>query len=301
MAVLRWDARSRTRLTASTCSVVSWNCFGAAQNPLAFFRWKGAPNAQRFRHPWLKSALSNEDIVCFQELFLGDAEELFEGLPLAHKVRDHNRTAWWPLTIGGSGLGLASRHPIVETSVRAFSRPHVSSERFARKGMLHARVQVGGTELDVITTHMQSGVGEGPRRVRRRHLEEIRARVDDLSGQGRAVVLCGDFNIDGRSSVRSGEYADLAKTLSDFDDLDAGQDRTTYDPHPTVNPLAHRYDAGAPEQRIDYVFFRGAKEGPKVEVVQLDRIFDAALEAHGGFGETLPSDHFGLRVKLRVA
>ncbi|HEX7602728.1 MAG TPA: hypothetical protein VF316_14020 [Polyangiaceae bacterium] len=69
---------------------------------------------------------------------------------------------------------------------------------------------------------------------------------------------------------------------------------------PTQNPLAHRYDAGAPEQRLDYVFFRGPKRGPKVEALQVARIFDAALEAHDGFAETLPSDHFGLRVKLGV-
>ena len=284
----------------SQCSVVSWNCFGAAQNPLAFFRWKGAPNAHRFRHPWLKSALSDEDIVCFQELFLGDAEDLFEALPLAHKIRDHNRTAWWPLTIGGSGLGIASRYPFVGTSVRAFSRPHVSAERFARKGTLHARVQLGDTELEMVTTHLQSGAGKGSRRVRRRHLHEIRARVDELSEHGRAVVLCGDFNIDGRRAVRGGEYADLASTLSDFEDLGAEEDRITYHPHPTLNPLAHRYDAGSPEQRIDYIFFRPAKRGPKIEVVQVDRILDEALEAHGGFAETHPSDHFALRVKLRV-
>jgi endonuclease/exonuclease/phosphatase family metal-dependent hydrolase len=288
-------------VTASTCSIVSWNCFGAAQNPVAFFRWKGAPNAHRFRHPWLRSALADEDIVCVQELFLGDAEELFEALPLAHKVRDHNRTAWWPLTIGGSGLGVASRLPILETSMRAFSRPHVGTERFARKGMLHARVQLGEAELDVVTTHLQSGVGEGPRRVRRRHLTELRARVDELNEHGKAVVLCGDFNIDGRGPVRGAEYADLAKTLADFDDLGAQGDRTTYHPHPTLNALAHRYDAGAPEQRLDYVFFRGAKRGPKVEVLDVDRIFDRALEAHGGFAETHASDHFGLRVKLGVA
>ena len=133
-------------MTPSTCSIVSWNCFGAAQNPVAFFRWKGAPNAHRFRHPALRSALSEEDILCFQELFLGDAEELFDALPMAHKIRDHNRTLWWPLTIGGSGLGVASRHPIVESSIRAFSPPHVSSERFARKGMLHVTVKVDDTE-----------------------------------------------------------------------------------------------------------------------------------------------------------
>ena len=56
-----------------------------------------------------------------------------------------------------------------------------------------------------------------------------------------------------------------------------------------------------PEQRLDYVFFRGATRGPRVEVLGVDRIFDAALAPHGGFDETLPSDHFALRVKLRIA
>jgi endonuclease/exonuclease/phosphatase family metal-dependent hydrolase len=284
----------------SIYSIVSWNCFGAAQNPVALLRWKGAPRAHRFRHPWLRSALSAEDIVCVQELFVSDAEELFEALPLAHQVRDHNLTRWWPLTVGGSGLGVASRHPITTTSMRAYSRPHAGFERFARKGMLHARVMVGGAELDVVTTHLQSGEGEAERRVRERHLRELRALVDELGDDGRAVVLCGDFNINGRAAARGAEYVQLTTMFPDFEDLGARDDSITYHPHPLHNGLAHDYDQGAPEQRIDYVLFRPPARGRSVEATHLERFLDGEMDAFGEHDATHASDHFALRLRVRV-
>jgi endonuclease/exonuclease/phosphatase family metal-dependent hydrolase len=283
----------------------TWNCFGAAQNAFAVLRRKGPPDAHRFGHPQLRRVLEEADIVCFQEVFLSDVEHFFDGLVHGHKHRDHNLSTWWPLTFGGSGLGIASRFPILERVLRPFRRPHAGAERFARKGMLHARVQVAGEtgappfEVDVVTTHLQAGYSAGARSIRERQLREIRMLVDEVGSADRSFVVCGDLNIDGlRPAREAGEYVALTRTLSDFRDVGADDDHATFHPHPEINALAHRFEAGSPQQRIDYVLFRPPRtNGVAIEACEL--VLHTPLDA-GGPAPTFASDHFGLRVVLRA-
>jgi endonuclease/exonuclease/phosphatase family metal-dependent hydrolase len=283
----------------------TWNCFGAAQNAFAVLRRKGPPDAHRFGHPHLRRVLEEADVVCFQEVFLSDVEHFFDGLVHGHKHRDHNLSTWWPLTFGGSGLGIASRFPILERVLRPFRRPHLGAERFARKGMLHARVQVAGQapaspfEVDVVTTHLQAGYSTQARLIRERQLREIRELVDEVGSRDRSFVVCGDLNIDGLLPAReAGEYVALTRTLSDFRDVGADDDHATFHPHPEINALAHRFDAGSPQQRIDYVLFRPPRQnGVAVEMCEL--VLHRPLDV-GGRGATFASDHFGLRVVLRA-
>lgn len=277
----------------------TWNCFGAAQTAAAVLRRRGPPDAHRFGHPKLRRTLEEADIVCFQEVFLSDVESFFDGLGHSHKQRDHNLSTFWPLTFGGSGLGIASRFPILDKLMRPFRKPHVGPERFARKGMLHARVHVGGTqpfEVDVVTTHLQAGYSDGARRVRERQLSEIRDLVDEVGSADRAFVVCGDLNIDGLRPVRdTGEYAALTRTLADFFDLGADDDHATFHPHPEVNPLAYRFEPAGARQRIDYVLFRPPRT-QHVTAEACEIVLDRALDG----GHTFASDHFGLRVVLRA-
>jgi endonuclease/exonuclease/phosphatase family metal-dependent hydrolase len=274
-------------------SLLTWNCFGAAQGLIAWMRWRGIPEGHRLDHPTVTSTLRGADVVCLQEVFLGEAEEMFERLDHPFKARDHNRTVWHPLSVGGSGLAIASRHPIVATESRTFAGPAVGAERLARKGMLHALVDVGGVLVDVFMTHMQSGYGEGPAIVRARQMDQLREWADDLGAADRPTVVCGDFNVDGRAVARGGEYGTLRRLFAGFADLGSAADRTTFHPHPEHNPLAHRYDPGAPEQRIDYVLLRAVR-GARASAAE--RVLDEALDG----ANTHPSDHYGLRVTLTV-
>ncbi len=283
----------------------TWNCFGAAQSAVAVLRRRGPPDAHRFAHPDVRRVLEEADVVCFQEVFLTDVESFFDGLVHLHKHRDHNLSTWWPLTFGGSGLGIASRFPFLEKLSRPFRRPHVGAERFARKGMLHARVRVDGTEttagfeVDVLTTHLQAGYSLGARIVRERQLRELRHFVDEVGSAERAFVVCGDLNIDGLKPSRAqGEYAALTETLDDFHDLGADDDHATFHPHPEINALAYRFEAGGPRQRIDYVLFRPPRER-HVAAKACEVVFDRPLVAGRG-AQTFASDHFGLRVVLHA-
>jgi endonuclease/exonuclease/phosphatase family metal-dependent hydrolase len=282
--------------------IQSWNCFGAAQSALSFFRWRGVPDAHRLAHPAVRATAHEVDILCMQELFLGETEAFFDELPHTHKTRDHNRTVLWPLTVGGSGLGLASRLPIVERSLRPFSRPHVGSERFARKGVLHARVLVREDprlEVDVVTTHLQSGLGTSAASVRARQLAELRGLVDAVGSSERPFVLCGDLNICGLSESRvAGEYQHIRDKLHDFLDLGGDDDLPTFHPDPEVNGLAHRFEGHGPRQRLDYMLFRPDNDGA-LSAEGCELVLSAVLEGHGP--RTWASDHFALRAVFRPA
>lgn len=44
----------------------TWNCFGAAQNLVAFFRRRGAPDAHRFALEEVKLAIESVDFASLQ-------------------------------------------------------------------------------------------------------------------------------------------------------------------------------------------------------------------------------------------
>jgi len=283
-------------------SLKTWNCFGAAQTIRAFLFSKEPPDPRRFELRAIREQVESVDIVCLQELFVPRAEGFFDRLAHPFKHRVPNGSTLWPLTFGGSGLGIASRFPIVTQTFRTFSPPSVLSERFARKGLLHARIALpgdGAPQLDVITTHMQSGYDVAAERVRERQIRELRAFADQVGAVDRPLIVCGDLNIDGLLGARDREYATLAQALSGFEDVGASDDRPTFHPHPDVNPLAHRFEAGSPKQRIDYVFYRPA-------VTDMLRVQGSRLALDAPFHEegaavTFASDHFAIRVDLEVA
>lgn len=278
-------------------SVVSWNCFGAAQGLVSVLRGRGAASGHRFDHPALHDAFADVDVLCVQELWLEEAIRAFaRPVHLPHRVLAENRWTLWPPTIGGSGLGVASRYPVVLSEFRSYSRPHVGSERFARKGMVHVRIALPtGLEVDVVTTHMQSGYAREAEVVRARHLAELRRFADDVASDDRPLVVAGDFNVNGLRHVRDLEYKTLTSVFSGFHDVFADDDHVTY--HPKANSLAARYEPYASLQRVDYVLVREAGVG--LEVVDKTLFLERDLPAHGGFGIVPPSDHYALRVKLR--
>ncbi len=274
----------------------TWNCFGTAQSALAALRWRGAPDAHRFAHPEVARAVREADVLCLQELFISDAEEFFERLDHTHKARVGNRSTVFPLTFGGSGLGVASRFPLLCHATRSFSRPHVGAERFARKGVLHARIDLGGPVVDVFTTHMQSGEGLSARDVRLRQLRELAGWVEELGAPERTAIVCGDLNIDGLSPARArGEYDALRGALPDFWDLGAEHDRPTFHPDPEVNELAHRFNAKSPRQRIDYVLFRPSRQRD-VQPGPCELALERPVYDNGR--RTFASDHFALRARF---
>jgi endonuclease/exonuclease/phosphatase family metal-dependent hydrolase len=275
--------------------LLTWNSFGAAQDALSFLRWRGVADPHRFEHPLVHEIAARADVLCMQEVYLSEAEQFFDGLGHDHKLRDSNELRVLPLSVAGSGLGVASRLPIARHGRRTFSPPYASAERFARKGMLHARVRVGETYVDVVNTHMQSGMGVLARMIRKGQLLELRRFVDDVGASGVPIIVCGDFNIDGLAKNRASEYAELARTLPEFTDLGAAADHVTFDSE--HNTLARKHWPGEPPQRLDYTFV--CDPSGALEIVAIERAFHVALECASG-ASTFASDHYAVETRFTV-
>ncbi len=228
-----------------------------------------------------------------QEIYLSEAENFFDALAHGHKLRDDNDMVIRPLSFGGSGLGIASLHAMAAQGKRAFRPPHVSTERFARKGMLHARVSAGDALVDVVTTHMQSGLGDAARVIRKRQLVELRQFVLEVGRSGAPMIVCGDFNIDGLARNGRADYADIVRALDGFVDLGAAADHVTYDP--TANALARIHAPSEPPQRLDYVFV--SDPGSALELVSFELALHVAIESEGT--QTFASDHYALEATFR--
>ncbi len=291
------EGAAYTEWTATT-----WNCFGAAQSLGSFVRWRGAANAHRFRHPELLRRLDEFDVLCTQEIWLSDVEEFFDGLPHPHKIRDPNANTLWPPTLGGSGLGVATRFPILASKTRSFGGRKVHAERLARKGMLHVRLRVAlGIEVDLVTTHMQAGYTPDAAAVRQDQLAQLRAFADEVASPARTLIVCGDLNMSGLTHVRDQEYVHIQKHFAGFDDLFVEEDAPTFRPrpHPEGNGLAFRFEPKAPMQRLDYMLFRAPTEGTETQVVARKIVLHERLPPHAGETETDTSDHDGLTIVLR--
>lgn len=279
-------------------SVATWNCFGMAQGLLDAILGGRAPYRARFLDDEVKRALSGPHLVCLQEILSADARAFFEGLGQT-RVCDENRLHLWPFTMRGSGLGVAGHHSFATSAIRSFVTRSSGWDRFARKGVLHVRVRLGGHEVDVLNAHLQSGYDPIALRIRAAQLEEVARCVHELGNEERPFIVCGDFNVDGLGG-RSSDYSLLRSVLPGFEDLGARDDLPTFDPHPERNSLAHEVEPTSPSQRLDYIFVRGRR----LRATSVVRILDRPLRGHRLLrGRAVPafaSDHFALLATLEL-
>jgi endonuclease/exonuclease/phosphatase family metal-dependent hydrolase len=279
--------------------VGTWNCFGMAQGAFDAITATRAPWGARLRSAEVRRALEGPDLMCIQEVMSRDAESLFDSLGAA-RVRDGNDARLRPVTLRGSGLGIAGRLPFGAHRCEIFESSAAGWDRLARKGTLHVRVHLDHLDVDVINVHLQAGRGQQSVVIRTAQIGEIARRVAQLGSEERLVLVCGDFNVCGLG--RTGEaYALLRQALPDFVDVGETEDLPTYDPHPERNFLAHRVEPAAPTQRIDYIFVRPPRSGPRrVTIRGAARILDRPLIPASG-EPMFASDHYGLVATLEIS
>jgi len=279
-------------------SVGTWNCFGQAQGAFDAITASRAPHGARLLHSELRQTLERAHLVCIQEVLSRDAEVFFDGLGV-ERVRDRNHTRLRPaVTMRGSGLGIAGQLPLGPYTHQTFASRPAGWDRLARKGTLHVRVEFNGVEIDVINLHLQAGYGGEAVAIRTGQIAELARRVAALGSEQRMFLVCGDFNVCGLGA-RGSEYSLLRHALPGFEDLGQTADLPTWDPHPERNPLCHLLSPGEPCQRLDYIFLRAPRGGPRVSVREVSRILDRPLERTGQ-PPIYASDHFGLLATLAI-
>lgn len=279
-------------------SIGTWNCFGMAQGAFDAITADRAPHRERLRHDEVRRTLDAPHVVCIQEVMSRDAETFFDALG-TERVRDRNGPRLWPLTMRGSGLGIAGRLPLGGHTLEIFESRRSGWDRLARKGTLHARIRLDGLELDVINVHLQAGYDARAVAIRAAQIAELARRVEQLGSDQRIFIVCGDFNVCGLGA-RGAAYTLLRQALAGFDDVGAADDLPTYDPHPERNGLAHLLEPASPCQRLDYIFVRAPRgAAPRVTIRHVARILDRPLQP-GGVVPMFASDHFGLLALLEI-
>ncbi|KAI9592426.1 Endonuclease/exonuclease/phosphatase [Syncephalis fuscata] len=159
---------------------------------------------------FIENELSQFDIIAFQEMFAFGSERRTELIKAAYTNGyaysvSSPRHSGFGLRIDG-GLVLISRFPIVRSAVLTFDRG-IDSDWFAAKGVIYAKLDVGGKNLHIFTTHLQASYSmdypmtDSSVKVRMKQLYDMRRFMDEQlrnETASDATIFAGDLNINGR-------------------------------------------------------------------------------------------------------
>ena len=221
----------RNRSAHGRARVMSYNVF-LRPELITDAETRGENDFKDARLEALIERLDAYDILLLQETWIVNAARRKERLVEAARARGFPYYVRSACDRGGllsdAMLLILSRHPLVLTREHTFA-DRVGLERWASKGVLHARAWLNGDAscaVDLFTTHMQAGeANNGGDDVRSRQTRELVQFVlsgDHGADHEVAAVIAGDFNIDGRSSRTDGTpsalYGRLLEDLAPLND-----------------------------------------------------------------------------------
>lgn len=163
---------------------------------------------------------------------------------------------------GHHGNAVLSRHPILSTS-----NEDVSDHRFERRGLLHSVVSVPGWRKNLHCLCVHLSLHE---RGRRKQLDAIAVRLDEIAARDMPIIVAGDFN-DWRQ--RASAILEGRLGMTEVSTVHRGRAARTY---PSMLPLL----------KLDRIYVRG------FEVL--------AARVHRGAPWSLLSDHLALSADLRL-
>ena len=164
---------------------------------------------------------------------------------------------------GHYGNALLSRFPIV-----SHENADVSDHRFERRGLLHTVVKVPGWKRNLHCVCVHLSLHE---RGRRRQLDAVAARLEELADRRQPIIIAGDFN-DWR--LRASAILEKSLGMTEASVVAGGRHSRTF---PSMLPLLH----------LDRIYVRGLK------VLQ--------TKVHRGRPWSLLSDHLALSAELERA
>jgi endonuclease/exonuclease/phosphatase family metal-dependent hydrolase len=164
---------------------------------------------------------------------------------------------------GHYGNALLSRHPIL-----SHENADVSDHRFERRGMLHSVVKLPGWKRNLHCLCVHLSLHE---RGRRRQLDAIAARLEQLVERDQPVIIAGDFN-DWR--VRASAILEKSLGMTEASFAARGRHGRTF---PSLLPVL----------QLDRIYVRGFKV--------------KSAKVHRGPPWSLLSDHLALSAELERA
>lgn len=228
----------------------------APQAPLRIFSWNiymlpkfAKITGKRQRAHLIAASMQQrgDDILVFQEAFLGDArriigKELQAAYP--HQYGPANRKFSIKTN---SGVWILSKVPLKVLEEIDYVECEGFDDCFARKGALLLAGEFNGQAFQILGTHLQAG---GPQAIRKSQLEEMRSLLDRHKQPNVPQIIAGDMNT-GHSDTA--HYQEMVKILDAEDGPLEVQLPTVEGGYP--NDL---HNHGVRSFRvIDFIFYRG--------------------------------------------
>jgi endonuclease/exonuclease/phosphatase family metal-dependent hydrolase len=164
---------------------------------------------------------------------------------------------------GHYGNAILSRFRILSSE-----NEDVSDHRFERRGLLHCVVEVPGWRRNLHCVCVHLSLHEGGRR---RQLDALSARLEELAGLDQPIVVAGDFNDWRQRATR------VLQDRLDMTEVTSAYGRRPARTFPSLMPLL----------RLDRIYVRGFS------------VVEASV--HRGPPWSLLSDHLALGAKLKPA
>ena len=164
---------------------------------------------------------------------------------------------------GHYGNALLSRHPIL-----SHENEDISDHRFERRGLLHSVVKLPGWKRNLHCLCVHLSLHE---RGRRRQLDAMAERLEELVRRDQPVIIAGDFN-DWR--VRASAILEKSLGMTEVSVAARGRHSRTF---PSVLPVL----------QLDRIYVRGFRV--------------ASAKVHHGRPWSLLSDHLALSAELERA
>jgi endonuclease/exonuclease/phosphatase family metal-dependent hydrolase len=216
------EASTSVRPAPNTVRLLTYNVY---LRPPGIKSNKGDFKNERIDH-FIKHQLNNYDVVCFQECFsFGSGRQdrvLDAARAMGLEYAQHSQhKCFCELSIDG-GLVVLSRFPIITSALTTYPRGK-DSDWLASKGAIYVRLQLEGDNvLHLFTTHTQASyslvvpIMDASAQIRLKQFYQLRRFIDkclETAKPTERVVLCGDFNVDGRHPDKA--LADLPGNSSD--------------------------------------------------------------------------------------
>lgn len=161
---------------------------------------------------FIENIMHYYDVICLQEVFRKWNSRCSKLIARANDMGlVYSIKSPWPHNskhLIDGGLLILSRFEIVDYEFVPYTQA-VFPDKLSYKGILYARLKVGSSFVNVITSHLQSSFPCGDplkfllyRHIRRTQLVQIRDFLDSKIPSSECCIIAGDLNIDGREAQK---------------------------------------------------------------------------------------------------
>ena len=279
--------RQNFRFLEESISLLTLNCWGL---PIWY---PGSNKKQRFCDITKSLATSNIDIVCLQETFHQRLrKKIYKELSIKYYISGDascSRTELGVLNMDCyGGLMTLSKYPMIAQAFYPFeineNTPII--EKIGAKGFLVTTIDLGDEVINVLNTHMCSGIEDYYAKIRMKQLIYMDSIIrHDPMFRDKALYLAGDFNMAHPDLCNAhGLKADCSEY--DYLTFDIG----VADPMRDLDESSYSFDhvtnhyapTDSPRQKLDYIV--SLKNGCEGKIKNCKVVYnkDQSISDHSG-------------------